>query len=178
MQEHVCEHATAVLMIRSKVYRTAGTCTITGGRAAAVWTTAAWPAGSRFQLTTSIFSSHTHTQTIPSQHDRERLANKRRIYQVERVKKGNTKAFLDEHQPVMTSGRALNCLEACAAQQAPSSHPVSRSDQNRHGAAAQPALTPPGKSKVKPGRTDCYVRAEIVQIPSPSSLGLTRSRSD
>lgn len=77
----------------------------------------------------------------------------------------------------MTSGRAVNCLEARAAQQAPSSQPVGRSDQDRHGAAAQPEPTPPGKSKVKQARMDCYVRAEIVQMPSPSSLELTRRRS-
>lgn len=100
--------------------------------------------------------------------------------------KVNTEAFLDEYQPVMMSGRALNRLEACAVQQAPNSHPVSRSDQKRHNAAAQSELTPPGKSKVMPARIDCFVRAEIVQIPGngchlrslSSSHGLTCGRSD
>lgn len=99
--------------------------------------------------------------------------------------KVKTEAVSDEYQPVITAGRALNCLEACAVQQAPSSHPVSRSDQNRHNAAAQSELTPPGKSKVMPARIDCFVRAEIVQIlgngchlRSPSSLRLTCGRSD
>lgn len=101
------------------------------------------------------------------------------------VEKVKTEAVSDEYQPVITAGRALNCLEACAVQQAPSSHPVSRSDQNRHNAAAQSELTPPGKSKVMPARIDCFVRAEIVQIlgngchlRSPSSLRLTCGRSD
>lgn len=99
--------------------------------------------------------------------------------------KVNTEAFLDEYQPVMMSGRALNRLEACAVQQAPNSHPVSRSDQKRHDAAAQSGLMPPGKSKVMPARIDCFVRAEIVQIlgngchlRSLSSHGLTCGRSD
>lgn len=75
-----------------------------------------------------------HTGTFHSRYTPEQLATQRWPSQVERLKKkkktGNTKAFSDEYQPVMTSGRALNCLEACAVQQAASSHPA-RADASR-----------------------------------------------
>lgn len=90
------------------------------------------------------------------------------------------------YQQDYTCGNPLNCLEPSAAHCALGSHPVGRTDQNRHSDSTHSEeLTPWGKWKVMWACIDCFVRAQILQIlrngchvRSPSSDRLTCQRPE